>query len=117
MPGLYSLIGDSNLRRHMNPQNCRDLPHMTGAQVKTCSNLDTLAQVLRTVRNESTICILACLTNFLTQANGASASAGLKVQPIIAEFKEVVLDYCSEFPERFVLSVFVLLERLFCFFL
>ena len=84
----------------MNTQNCRDRPHMVGAQVKTCGNLDALPMVLRSVRAESTICILACLTNFVTSAEGESSSTGLKVQPIITEFREIILDYCAEFPER-----------------
>ena len=96
----YAFFGDSNVRRHMNQQNCRG-PHMSSAQVKTCGNLDALAMVLRSIRAEATICVLACLTNFVTSAEGESSSAGLRAQPIFSEFREIVLDYCSEFPERF----------------
>ena len=88
----------------MNPQNCRALPHMTGAQVLTCGNLAVLPGVLRSVRPESTICILACLTNFLTspEVTSTSGSAGIRVQPVLLEYKELLLDFCSEMPERFV---------------
>ena len=98
----FTVIGDSNVRRHMVPQNCRDRPHMVGAQVKTCGNFDTFREVLRSVRAETTIVVLACLTNFLTASEGESTSAAVRVEPALIEFKDVLLDFCQEQPERFV---------------
>ena len=107
MPGVYTVVGDSNLRRHMNPQNIGSRPYMVGAQIKTCSSPDTLGEVLRSIRAETTICILACLTNMLTSIDGDSASAGLRVQPVLTDIKETLLDYCQENPERSALIYFV----------
>ena len=100
MPGLYALIGDSNVRRHMSPQNCRNLPHMSGAQVKICGQLSALAEVIRSVSPETTIIILACLTNFLTSADGESSSAAIRVQPVLLEFRDIIVDFCLEYPDR-----------------
>ena len=97
---MIALVGDSNTRRHMNPQNCRDRPPMASAQVKTCGKLEALSEVLRSLSSQVTICILACVTNFLTSIEGASSSASVRVQPILFEFRDVLLDYCSEQPER-----------------
>ena len=106
MTGILTIVGDSNVRRHMNSKNCRD-PQMSSAQVKTCGNISALAEVLRSVRAETTVCVLACVTNFLTGSEGSSSSAGLRVQPQLQDFREIVLDFCSEQPERFVLLLFV----------
>ena len=103
MSRIFSLIGDSNIRRHMNSQNCQ-LPQMAEAEVKTCGRIEVLAEVLRSVRSQTTVVVLSCLTNFLTSSEGTSASAGLRVEPVLVDFREILLDFCSEQPERYVLS-------------
>ena len=101
MRQVYALVGDSNVRRHMSPQNCRDRPPMAEAQVKICGKIEALSEVLRAVRSDVTVCIIACVTNFLTSTEGASSSAGVRVQPTLLEFKDIILDFCQEMPERY----------------
>ena len=101
MAPIISIVGDSNVRRHMNQQNCRSHPRMSTAQVKTCGKLETFAESLRSVRSDVTIVIVACLTNFLTSIDGASSSVSLRVDPVLQEFKEIMLDFAQEMPERF----------------
>ena len=54
MRQVYALVGDSNVRRHMSPQNCRDRPPMAEAQVKICGKIEALAEVLRAIRSDVT---------------------------------------------------------------
>ena len=63
---VFTLIGDSNVKTHMNPMNCRDRPLMSGAQVLTCGRLEVLAESLKQIRQESNVCLFSCVTNFLT---------------------------------------------------
>ena len=101
MVRVFTIVGDSNVRRHMTALNCRASPSMSGAQVKTCGKLEALSETLRSVRSDTTVCILSCLTNFLTSSEGSSATVSLRVDPVLQEFRNIVLDYCQEMPERF----------------
>ena len=82
----FSLIGDSNVRRHMNPTNCRDRPLMSGCQLIPCQKLSTLAECLKSVRADSNVCLLSCLTNFLT----GSAETGAIAHRVVPIFQDVL---------------------------
>ena len=93
----FTLIGDSNVRRHMNPTNCRDRPLMSGCQVVPCTKMSTFAESLKSVRAESTVCILACITNFLT----ASTDTGVvshRIVPIFQDFLGAINEAASAAP-------------------
>ena len=102
MVHVYAVIGDSNVRRHMTALSCRASPSMSNAQIKTCGKLEAFAETLRSVRSDVTVCIVAVVTNFLTSAEGSTTTVGLKVAPVLQEFREVLLDFCQEMPERLV---------------
>ena len=57
---IFTVIGDSNIKRHLNPMNCRDRPLMTGAQSLSCGRLEVLAESLKQVRKESNVVIFSC---------------------------------------------------------
>ena len=82
---VFSLIGDSNVKTHMNPMNCRDRPLMSGAQVLTCGRLEVLVESFKQIRKESTVCILSCVTNFLTRSEG-SPTVILRIEPVLIDF-------------------------------
>ena len=86
MARVFSIIGDSNVRRHMNPTNCRDRPPMTKAQVLPCTKLEVFRQSLQSVRRESNVCLVACITNFLTDCSVNSSSVAQRVDPILVDF-------------------------------
>ena len=74
---------------------------MADAQVSICGRMEAFAEVLRQMRAETTVCLIACLTNFITSSNeSASSSPSLRVDPILREFREVLMDFCQEQPER-----------------
>ena len=81
---------------------------MSGAQISTCGRVEALAEVLRNTRSESTVVVVACLTNFLTSSEETSSSVGLRVGPVLRSFREIVLDFCQEQPERLVFYSFML---------
>ena len=97
---LYCLIGDSNVKRHMNPTNCRDRPPMLSAQVLICNRREVLAQSLRSMKRESTVCILSCITNFLTSSEDDISTISLRVDPILIEFFESISSDCVANPDR-----------------
>ena len=94
----FTLVGDSNVKRNMSPMNCRDRPMMSGAQVIQCGPMPMLATALSSIRIESTICIVYCVTNFVTSSAG-SDSAGLRSEPIFIEFLEKLTVACEARPD------------------
>ena len=98
---VFSLLGDSNVKRHLNILNCRDKPHMSSAELKLCGSIDIFSGTLRSIRSESNACIVACITNFLTSSEpDSSASTSQRVEPVLREVHEVLLSFCEEQPER-----------------
>ena len=92
----FSLVGDSNIKRHMSPLNCRDRPLMSGAQILPCGKLVTLAESLKAIRAESNVCILSCVTNFITSAKDVSSTVGVLVEPVLSECLELIRAAASE---------------------
>ena len=86
----FSILGDSNIKRHLNPTNCRDRPLMSGCQQLPCGHLSLLTESLRSVRPETNVVMLSCLTNFLTSAEEAGASVSFRVDPVLREVHEAV---------------------------
>ena len=87
----FSILGDSNIKRHMNPTNCRDRPLMSGAQVIPCGKASLLAEALRSVRKESNVILVSCITNFLTSSEEAGASLSFRVGPVLQEAFELIV--------------------------
>jgi hypothetical protein len=58
-----------------------------------------LAEGLSQVRAESNVVIITCITNFITDSVGSS-SVGVRVEPTIAKFKEILTASCQAHPER-----------------
>lgn len=95
---VFSLIGDSNVKTHMNPMNCRDRPLMSGAQVLTCGRLEVLVESFKQIRKESTVCILSCVTNFLTRSEG-SPTVILRIEPVLIDFLAKLETLLTERPD------------------
>ena len=96
MSFIFSVVGDSNIKRHLNPVSCRDRPMMSGAQVIPCGRMITLAESLKSIRVESNVCILFCVTNLITSVMDASGTISVLVEPIFSEFLEMVKVACVE---------------------
>ena len=96
----FSILADSNVKRHMNPTNCRDRPLMSGCQLIPCGKLAALAESLRSVRAETNVCIVSCLSNFLTDSDDAGSSATFRVEPVFLAVIEKLNSAAAEFPDR-----------------
>ena len=96
----FTLIGDSNVGRHLNKVNCRSNPLMKSAQMLPCGHIEVLAEALLQLREQSNVCILSCITNFFTSLKDASSSpVSHRIEPILTEFCTVVHKACEDNPE------------------
>jgi hypothetical protein len=84
----------------MNPTNCRDRPAMSEAQVIPCTLLGVFRQSMLTVRSESNVCIVACVSNFLTDSTDTSSSVSTRISPVLKDFFDIIVAACSEHQER-----------------
>ena len=97
---LFSLIGDSNVKRNMTPTACRDRPHMMSAQVLLCSRLEVFKQSLKSIKSESNVCVVACLSNFISSSEDTSESVSHRVGPILDEVFSLLSEECSSNVQR-----------------
>ena len=79
--------------------NRRACPDLESTQIIVSSRLALLSQGLSGVRAASDVCLVTCVTNFLTSASGSS-SASIRIEPVVADFREKIVDACQTFPER-----------------
>ena len=102
MARIFSLLGDSNVKRHMNPTNCRDRPMMSGCEVLPCGRFSVLAEALKSVRSESNVVLLSCLTNFITMSE-ESGSIATRVVPIFQDVASLIGEEAGQYAGRFYL--------------
>ena len=81
--------------------NRRACPELNSAQVLICGKLALFEQILSEVREESTTCVVTCLTNFLADASG-STPASVRVEPILQEAQRLVFEMCIANPDLLV---------------
>ena len=96
---VYSLIGDANVRGYINKTTCRANPSIGAAQLLSCCQLEIFPDSLKEVRSQSTVCIIGCLTNFITSCEGPS-SITQRVQPLLQDFRDAVVASCEANPSR-----------------
>lgn len=96
---VFSVLGDSNVKRFVTLTNRRACPDLDKAQVLLCGKQPLLQTCLEEVSAQTTICILACLTNFVTSSPGQT-SAALRVEPVLLDVLELLRVTCAENPDR-----------------
>ena len=95
----FSVVGDSNLHRFVTLVNRRACPDLDASQLLSCGKIAILEQVLSEIESESDVCVLACLTNFLTAATGTQ-TASVRVESILIEVKRLIFRSCNDDPAR-----------------
>ena len=98
----FALLGDSNIHPHINKTSCRAHPSLKSAQVLACGHLGIFQGTLDKIKPNVNVCIIACLTNFLTRADGHSTVA-LRVEPVLQEIRAALVEFCAILPSRLVL--------------
>ena len=99
MSPIFSLIGDSNIKSHVNKNSIRANPALKASQILTCGSFSIFNATLEKIRPESTSCIIACVTNFISSVQGPT-TVSLRVDPVLQELRDVLLGACAAFPER-----------------
>jgi hypothetical protein len=72
---------------------------MESAEVIPCTRMEAFRGSVSSVRPESTVCIVSCVTNFAT-STVSSDTVCLRVDPIFKEFFEVLKAECAKTPAR-----------------
>ena len=98
----FAILGDSNVRNHVTKTSCRSNPQLKDAQILSCGHLGIFAETLVQVAGDSTICIVSCLTNFLTSATGPP-SVSNRIEPVLQEIHGILVDSSSNHPDRWYL--------------
>ena len=93
----FALLGDSNINRHINKTSIRAHPSLKTAQVLPCGHLAIFSGTLEKVKKDVTVCVVACLTNFISSSDGPTAIAH-RIDPVLQEVRGILLDFCSNFP-------------------
>ena len=95
----FALLGDSNIHRHINKTSCRAHPSLKTAQVIPCGHLGIFSESLLKMKPEVNVCVVSCLTNFLTGADGPS-TVSHRIDPVLKQIRSVLVENCAAFPER-----------------
>ena len=102
MSPIFSIIGDSNVSRNITKTNTRACPQMASSQFLFCQKLPLLEDALGKIRKESTVCIVACVTNFLT-ASDDDSMVSKRIEPVLDEFVHHLSAACTSAPDLSIL--------------
>ena len=97
MSRLISVIGDGNVRRNMTGLNVASRENMKNAQVIDYIPPASFDSAFNEVRAESTVCIIAALTDLLL-SGGDSGTIFASIDPILTAFRSKVFSFCAARP-------------------
>lgn len=103
---VYTIIGDANIRRNMTSLNIASRDIMKKAEVIDCLQLSNLDTALSQVRVESSILIVAAITEFLL-SGGDCGSIASSIDHILTSFFAKVTGFCATRPAVQVIRVIV----------
>ena len=93
---LYAVVGDANVRQNMTAMNRSSREAMATATIIDCAALDSLAQALREVSAETTVCIVQSITSFLVSADGAGTGTIFgAIDPVFEQFNTLVRSFAA----------------------
>ena len=99
---LFTVIGDANVRRNMTGLNVASREAMKSAQVLACDTLASLDSVMNEVRAESSVCIVAAITEMLLTADNTGTVAS-SIESVLHSFKSRLITMCNARPSLTVL--------------
>ena len=94
---FFSIIGDANVRRNMTGLNLASREVMKGSQIIDCDTMASLDAALGEVRSESTVLILASITEFLI-VGGFCGTIFSSIDPTLASFANKINGFCDTRP-------------------
>ena len=96
----FAILGDSNIRNHITKTSCRANAQLKAAQVLSCGHLGIFSENLSKVKGDTAVCIVSCLTNFLTRKTDGPSTVSSRVEPILQDIREALYAACSDHPDR-----------------
>lgn len=96
----FSIIGDSNVRRNISKNSCKANPLLKSTQVVLCGSIELFSESLSQVRAESNVCVVACLSNFISDSAAVPVSLSQRVTPVLHDIHEKVTQACEQNPDR-----------------
>ena len=105
---LFTIIGDVNVRRNMTGLNVASREVMKTAQVLDFNGAGSFEAVLGQVRPESSVCIIAAITDIL-MSNGDCGTIFASVDPILNSLCGQIADLCTSRPTLQVLLLVLLI--------
>ena len=91
---LFTVIGDANFRRNMTGLNIASRESMKSAQLIDCVHLSTLDNALHQVRADSTVLVLASMTEFIV-SSGDCGTIFSSVDPVLADVATKLSGFCA----------------------
>ena len=105
---MYTIIGDANVRRNMTGLNMASREAMKTAEIIDCTLMSNLDASLNAVRAESTILILASITEFLL-SSGDCGTIFSSIDPVLASLSAKLNGFSTFRPGLQVRSLLALL--------
>ena len=91
---LFSVIGDANFRRNWTALNIASRESMKSAQIIDCVHLSTLDNALNEVRADSSVLVLASMTEFIV-SSGDCGTIFSSVDPVLADVATKISGFCA----------------------
>ena len=99
---VYSVIGDSNIRRNMTSMNIASRQVMSDCQIIDCPALSRLEEAFTSVRAESNVCIFQAITPLLLQAIDVGTFQST-IETLLHEVSTKIAVFCHSKPDLKVL--------------
>ena len=94
---IYSVIGDSNIRRNMTSMNIASRQVMSDCQIIDCPKFSDLDNAFSSIRQESTVCIFQSVTQLLL--NAADIGTVLStIETLLNELSAKLVQLCRARP-------------------
>ena len=95
----FSIIGDANVRRNMTGLNVASREVMKAAQVIDYVGLTPFASALQEIRSESSVIIIAAITDLLL-SGGDCGTIASSIDPVLDSFFATISCYCVAHPSQ-----------------
>ena len=95
---LFSIIGDANVRRNMTGLNVASREAMKSAQILDYLGVGPIDPILAQVRPESTICIVAAVTELLI-SGGDCGTIFSSIDPVLNSFYASLSGFSASRPD------------------
>ena len=94
---LFTIIGDANVTRNMTGLNVASRETMKNSQLLACDTLASLEGCLSQIRPESSVCIIAAITEMLICAD-STGTVSSSIESVLSAFKAKISLVCSTRP-------------------